>query len=475
MDQKYKRLFSDTLLFALSNFGSKFLIFLLVPLYTHVLTTAEYGTADIVTTTVNLLIPILTLSICEATLRFALDKRNEPQKVLSNSLILTGFAIVVVLAVTPIIRLVSEEIFDYWWCFVAVFSTGALQTVFANYLKGRELTKLYAVQGCIYTIVLIACNILFLLVFQIRLYGYLISIAIANLFCCLFMCVAGKLFRDLKNIKADKILLHKMISYSMPMTLSSVAWWINSSADKYMLIGIVGIGASGLYAVAHKIPTIFSTFTGLFSQAWRISAISNYEDSEKDEYYSIMYRFYTLVCMYVCLAITLSSQLIAAILFSSDFYDAWCLVSPLLLAAVFEAFAGFLASIYAAINKTKILAISTCVGALFNIALNAVFIYLLGMLGAPIATFLSFIVVCVIRTVILEKYVHFKINYLRLIISLIVLIVANLIFAFDFPYKYIWYVISALLIFAINAKDTQFLFHKLLSILSNIKMKRKSI
>lgn len=46
MDQKYKYLGKNTIIFAISSFGTKVLSFLLVPLYTAVLTTAEYGIAD---------------------------------------------------------------------------------------------------------------------------------------------------------------------------------------------------------------------------------------------------------------------------------------------------------------------------------------------------------------------------------------------------------------------------------------------
>ena len=44
---KYYQLISNTFLFALGNFGSKFLVFLLFPLYTHALTTGEYGISEI--------------------------------------------------------------------------------------------------------------------------------------------------------------------------------------------------------------------------------------------------------------------------------------------------------------------------------------------------------------------------------------------------------------------------------------------
>ena len=60
--KKYKTLFTDTAAFTISNFASKILVFLLLPLYTAILSTEEYGIADLITNTVNVVYPILTLN-----------------------------------------------------------------------------------------------------------------------------------------------------------------------------------------------------------------------------------------------------------------------------------------------------------------------------------------------------------------------------------------------------------------------------
>ena len=66
MKREEKKLVKNTLLLMLGNFSSKLLVFLMVPLYTSVLTTAEYATSDLLTTTINLLYPFATLMISNA-------------------------------------------------------------------------------------------------------------------------------------------------------------------------------------------------------------------------------------------------------------------------------------------------------------------------------------------------------------------------------------------------------------------------
>ena len=74
---RYRYLFSNMALFTVSNFVSKLLVFLLVPFYTSVLSEAQYGVADVMQTTLLLTVPLLSLNIGEAALRFALAGENQ--------------------------------------------------------------------------------------------------------------------------------------------------------------------------------------------------------------------------------------------------------------------------------------------------------------------------------------------------------------------------------------------------------------
>ena len=65
---KGKRYLAKNIAFlTVGQFGTKLLVFFLVPLYTSVLTSAEYGTYDLYSATVGLFVPILTLNISDAT------------------------------------------------------------------------------------------------------------------------------------------------------------------------------------------------------------------------------------------------------------------------------------------------------------------------------------------------------------------------------------------------------------------------
>ena len=80
---KYRYLAKNIGLLALSNFATKILSFFLVPLYTAVLSTTDYGIYDLFYTTVGVLLPILTLNIQEGVLRYALDKEFDKDAVVT--------------------------------------------------------------------------------------------------------------------------------------------------------------------------------------------------------------------------------------------------------------------------------------------------------------------------------------------------------------------------------------------------------
>ena len=81
MKRNYKYLLKNIGLLTLSNFGTKILLFLLLPLYTSILTVEEYGLYDFINTTIILLIPVLTFNISEAVIRFLLEKENNEKAI----------------------------------------------------------------------------------------------------------------------------------------------------------------------------------------------------------------------------------------------------------------------------------------------------------------------------------------------------------------------------------------------------------
>lgn len=407
-ENKYGYLAKNSMLFAISSFGSKLLVFFLIPLYTKILSTSDYGIADLVLTTSNLLAYIVTINISDAVLRFMLDKRADKDGIFRFGFVTIIKGCTFFSAVVFILYLFNIiEWPDYCYLFLVLYlSVNAFNTLFQNYLRGIDKIKQVAVSGVLTTLVTIISNIVFLIAFKFGIIGYLLSLVLGTFFStiyCLTQCkgvrrlIIGELCED--EIKGE------MVKYSLPLIFNGIAWWVNGSLDKYFIVAINGVSVNGIYSVSSKIPTIFTTMTGIFSQAWSLSAVKEFGQEGGTTFFENIYKLYHALLLIICSILILINIPIAKLLFAKDFFVAWKYSSPLLLSVFFNSLASFVGSIFAVVKDNRMYAVSTVSAAVVNTAMNAILIPKYGALGAATATAMSFFVVFVIRFMASKKYI----------------------------------------------------------------------
>lgn len=413
---KYTYLAKNTILFTISSFGSKLLSFFLVPFYTAVLSTQDYGTADLITTTASLLVFVFTLNIADSVLRFAIEQKNNPEEILNFGLkvLLVGSIILAfLLLILRYLKCINWPDYCYIFLFLTFF-TSAMNGILANYLRAIDKIRAVAVSGIITTATMICCNLLFLLVLHTGVIGYMISSILGYIMSIIYsmFVIRKKLVLVFKSNCSKKIGI-VMCQYSIPLIFNGIAWWMNSSIDKYFITAICGVGINGIYAVSQKIPSILSMANTVFGQAWNLSAIKEFDSEDKDGFFANTYSIYNAGLVIICSILILINLPLAQILFSNDFFSAWQYSSPLLISIVFSSMSSFLGCIFSAVKDSKIFAVSTITAAIINISLNALMIPPLGALGAAIATLISFVSVWLIRYICAKKYIRLKIKLLR--------------------------------------------------------------
>lgn len=95
-DNKYMRLIKNSLMLFTGSFVTKILSFLMVPFYTSILSTEDYGVADLISTTVLLALPLFGVLMDEAVMRYTLDRNVDRKQTLTIAFIVTlqvGFII----------------------------------------------------------------------------------------------------------------------------------------------------------------------------------------------------------------------------------------------------------------------------------------------------------------------------------------------------------------------------------------------
>lgn len=469
-NKKYKRLFSDTLAFTISNFASKILVFLLIPLYTSVLSTNEYGVADLITNTVNVLYPVLTLSVMEATLRFAFDSDVSRDEVLCNSILVILISEGFIGLCSFFVGGLSQTLAAYWGWFAVIFFGHNLHQVLSQYSKGIGKTKVFAISGVVQTVTIIVCNIVGLLVLKWGLTAYLFSIA-AGYFITSFYIVTAANIR-VKVIRINWKLLREMLKFSIPMIPTIVAWWISTSADKYIIIGYLGLAMSGIYSVSYKIPSIMTMFTNIFTSAWTISAIENVNEKDNSQFQKTVYDLFNAANVLACGVLILLCKLLARFLFAKEFFEAWHCVPMLLLAYVFAGMGGFMASSFRAVKYTKGLFSSTIAGALANIVLNFFFIKMFGIMGAAFTTMIGFAVTFYIRSHTMQRIVNIKIDLLKDSLIYLLLAIDAYLIGHELRFSYVVGILTVLIITVVYYRVFLTVINKGIAIIQHKVLKR---
>lgn len=475
---KYTYLLKNFGLLTISNFGSKILSLILIPIYTSILTTEEYGNYDLFTNTIGLIIPILTIDIVTSVLRFSLDNTKDKKSIFSYGMKINLGATILVLLFCAI---------NYFFNFIPLFKQYTLyffllflSTLIYNYLssfaRGIEKIKLISIAGIINTIVMLAGNILFLVVFKIGLNGYFIANILAYFIPSVFLFVFSKGWTYITFHKTDRELKIEMKKYSIPLIFNEVCWWVTNVSDRYVVTWLKGVAENGIYSVAYKIPSLLNVVQSIFSSAWTLSSVKEYDDETKSEFYSEIYAIYNVAMVLICSCLLVANRLIAKILFANEFFTAWQYSPYLMLSTLFGALSGYVGGIYSAAKNTKIISISTVVGALLNIGLNILLVNYIGTVGAAIATLISYIVVWVIRMICLRKIVLLKINYIKHIISYVLLLAQCIIWSCNLNNIVLYSVEGAILIVVciMYFKDIKLLILKFVSLIKNRTKKEKS-
>ncbi len=472
--QKEKKLIKNTIWYFMGSFSSKAISFLLVPLYTSILTTAEYSISDIISTTVSLSLPFFTLIISSAVFRFVLDKKGNYDKIftLGFSTVIIGFIPLAIISF--VVFMCIDTLRNYWLYFVLYYILSAIATLESEFLKGQEKVKTVALVGFIYTVVVIGLNILFLVVLKMRIEGYLIAHLISSGVSVIMYAILGKTHRyiiDPRKIGPD--LRKEMYKYSIPMIPNSAMWWITNSSDRYFVSAMVSISANGLLSVSYKIPSLLAVFISIFHSAWELSVVEDFEKDSGKAFFNEIYQKYIEFNIIITAFLVITSKLLGSFLYASDFFEAWKYSAILVVGYSFHSMAGFLGTVFTTVKKTKLLFISTFIGAGSNLILNFVLINFFGIIGAVIATVVSYFLTFAVRLIGAKKLITLTTKLTKNVLSFCLIIVEAILVFFDTFYGFIVAGIIFAALIVVNRAFFTYVFNIIFTMLKKL-IKRRS-
>lgn len=420
----YKKLFSNTIIFAIGSFSSKILVILLVKVYTSYLTTEEMGINDIITQIANWMQPIVTLTISEAVIRFGLDKAFNKKKVftLGNIICFSGLALLaIVLPIVTITGVADKYLNGYSLLIYVYIFMSSLKLVYSSFVRSLEKVKLFAINGIVTTFFTLFGTVLFICGFKMGNTGYLLSIIMSDFISIIFLTISAKLWKYFDFKSFDRELLHTMLQYSVPLIPAQLLWLITNSSDAFMTTHYLGAQANGILSASYKIPNLVATVYLMFGQAWNMSAIMENDSDDRNDFYSNVFNLNQSLLYLVAGGCLLIVQPLTKIWLGEAFHDAMKYSPVLIYSSIFSCFTTFMGSIYLATKETKRSLVTSLFSGIINIVLNIILIPRIGIYGPTIATLTSYVTVFIIRAYDSRKLVPFDLKIKKIIINNIIL------------------------------------------------------
>ena len=291
MNNKYKFLISNTGLFFISTFSSKFLVFLLMPIYTAVLSPDQFNAADLVTQTANLLIPLVSFGIPNSIIRFGLDKNYSKRGVFTIATLTYLLGFTVMLAFYPVI--VKLDFVAYYVRYLYLYLIcSCLRTLVQQFVRAKTYTRLYAADGIMATVNTLFYVYLFLIKFEMGVEGYILATIAADFVSFVFLSVVSGCWKNFSLKKADPRLAKEMMTYCLPLIPTGVFWWVTNVSDRYLVTAMVSASVGGIYAISYKIPSIVNLFSTVFTEAWQISAVKEGQEKNPEKFFKNVFDIF---------------------------------------------------------------------------------------------------------------------------------------------------------------------------------------
>lgn len=420
MVDRNKELAINTVILGIGQLIPKFLAVVLLPLLTSYLTTDEYGNYDLILSVASLLIPVVTMQIQQAVFRYLLasNDRSEKKSYVTTSLM---YIIISSLICYPVVYLILrvlklDSIIALLICFL--FLSEALYSLVGQIVRGLGYNAKYAIGVIVYSALNLIVTAIVLIGFNAGLLGVIISLTVGYLGADVYMILASGMLRyfTLEDFSVDP--LKRLLRFSAPIVPSSIALWVVNLSDRLIIINYMGASANGIYAVANKIPSLYSTAYNIFNLAWTETASRVSDDGDPAEYYSNLFGGLFKFLIGVMLGLIAITPIIFTILVKGNYTEAFYQVPILYFGIFFNSLVNFYSGIYIALKRTKQVGYSSVAGAIINAAINILLIQKWGLYAASISTAVSFFVIVIYRAIDLGRVITIKYNFTEILVGI---------------------------------------------------------
>lgn len=404
VSSKGKELAKNTAIISIGKICTQVVSFLLLPVYTGILSTEEYGVVDLIITYTSLLLPIITLQLEQALFRFLLEKRGDNEgtkQVISTVCSITIFTMVIFSVIFVVVSPLIKS--QYKFYLLANLLTNSFSAMMLQTARGLGKNGVYAIGSFLNASSMIVLNITFIVCFHMGAYGMIWSHILGAIICGTYVFWNVKAYKYITIRIPSKEERKRYLGYALPLIPNQISWWILSVSDRTVILWKMGVAFNGIYSIAGKFSNLYSVMYNIFNLSWTelISVHFNDEDREKSfsELQDMVVKL--LICLY--LGIVSIMPFVFPIMINEKYADAYYQIPILMIGVFFSAMIGVMSAYYIADKNTKVIAKTSMICAAINLILDILLMPFIGLFAASIASAIAYFVMYMVRYIDINK------------------------------------------------------------------------
>jgi O-antigen/teichoic acid export membrane protein len=432
MAEQMKKLAKDTAIYGISSILGRFLNWLLVPLYTYILTnSAEYGIVTNLYAWTAFLLVVLTYGMETGFFRFANKNKEEVNTVYTTTLISVGttsilFAACCVIFSQPIANLMGyPNNYEYISMLGIVVALDAFSSIPFAYLRFKNRPIKFASLKLLMVFTNIIFNLFFLLAcpwlsekapalvnwFYIPDYG-VGYVFVANLISTGIVTLA--LLKDVfvLKFKFDGVLFKNMLRYSLPLLILGVAGIMNQTLDKIIFPFLFEDKAEaatqlGIYGACFKIAMVMMMFTQAFRYAYEPFIFAQHKDKKSTAAYADAMKYFVIFSFIIFLGLVFYLDIFKYVI-RSDYWEGLRVVPIVLFSYIFQGVFFNLSLWYKLTDKTMYGAWFSIVGSIITVVINVAFVPVFSYMASAWAAFVCYFVIMLLSYFFGQKHMPIK-------------------------------------------------------------------
>lgn len=425
MEKNKKTLIKNTIIISIGKLSTQFISYILLPLYTAILSTSEYGTYDLLMTYVTLFTTIVTLQLEQSAFRFLIDSRDSEKAkcdIITNTLFgMIFMSIVFVINAIFISHVLNIDYFPYLILNIIIVGYSQLML---QITRGLGKNILYSVGCAISGILTVILNVILIVFLDFKIEGLLISNIVANLTCFIGLFLMNSVYKYIHIERISLLKLKKYLRYALPLIPNLLSWWIINVSDRTIIAIFLGESANGIYAIANKFSTILTSLYGLFNISWTESVSVNINKKGNRGYFVSTVNDVFILATIICCLSMIVIPLIFPYIINNRYSEALKYIPILIVGAFFNIIIGVYSAFYIALKDTVKVMNTSIIAGILNMVLNLILIKFIGLYAATLSTALSYFIMCTIRYYDISNKLNIHIYKKNIIISFILFIIS---------------------------------------------------